>query len=156
MKSHGITHKSLTGFRKELDCVSLKAVLLSGILIFTTIQAQDFPDIEGDVASNRLTFPIYAPEFSRTFTLLIIPAWSILLSWIWDVGTVNKSVYVGVGAYIGIRYYYWRTREADSWSYLIFNVRTMAKNVSQVHYILLRSGWWHRICFLYTRAQAFF
>ncbi|RDB19704.1 hypothetical protein Hypma_013170 [Hypsizygus marmoreus] len=47
------------------------------MLIFTTIQAQDFPDIDGDVASKRMRFPIYAPEFSRAFTLLVIPSWSI-------------------------------------------------------------------------------
>lgn len=37
---------------------------------FTTIQAQDFPDIEGDVASGRMTLPLYAPEFSQALTVL--------------------------------------------------------------------------------------
>ena len=53
-----------------MDFVSVTAVIISGILIFTTIQAQDFPDVEGDKALGRMTFPIYAPmELSRAFTL---------------------------------------------------------------------------------------
>ncbi|KAJ3733193.1 UbiA prenyltransferase family [Lentinula guzmanii] len=34
----------------------------NGAVIFTTIQAQDFPDVQGDAALGRVTLPIYAPE----------------------------------------------------------------------------------------------
>ncbi len=106
-----------------MDFVSVTAVIISGILIFTTIQAQDFPDVEGDKALGRMTFPIYAPEFSRAFTLFATIAWSMFLSWFWGVGPVSAAFLVIFGSYVGLRYYRWRTLEADKRSYLIFNVR---------------------------------
>ncbi len=106
-----------------MDFVSVTAVIISGILIFTTIQAQDFPDVEGDKALGRITFPIYAPEFSRAFTLFATVAWSIFLSWFWGVGPISAAFLVIFGTYVGLRYYRWRTLEADKKSYLIFNVR---------------------------------
>ena len=106
-----------------MDFVSVTAVIISGILIFTTIQAQDFPDVEGDKALGRMTFPIYAPELSRAFTLFATIAWSIFLSWFWGVGPVSTAFLVAFGSYVGMRYYRWRTLEADRKSYLLFNVR---------------------------------
>jgi hypothetical protein len=106
-----------------MDFVSVTAVIISGILIFTTIQAQDFPDVEGDKALGRMTFPIYAPEFSRAFTLFATVTWSTFLGWFWGVGPVSAAFLVIFGTYVGLRYYHWRTLEADKKSYLIFNVR---------------------------------
>ena len=111
------------GANHAMDYVSVTAVIISGMLIFTTIQAQDFPDVEGDKALGRMTFPIYAPEFSRLFTLVATIVWSMFLSWFWEVGPISTAFLVCFGAYIGMRYYLWRTLEADKKSYLIFNVR---------------------------------
>src|SRR5258707_5275789 len=105
-----------------MDYVSVTAVIISGILIFTTIQAQDFPDVEGDKALGRMTFPIYAPEFSRAFTVLATTAWSIFLSWFCGAGPVSTAFLVIYGSYVGMRYYRLRTLEADRKSYLLFNV----------------------------------
>jgi 4-hydroxybenzoate polyprenyltransferase len=106
-----------------MDFVSVTAVIISGMLIFTTIQAQDFPDVEGDKALGRMTFPIYAPEFSRVFTFFATAAWSLFLCWFWGVGPISTTFLVGFGIYVGMRYYLWRTLEADKKSYLMFNVR---------------------------------
>jgi 4-hydroxybenzoate polyprenyltransferase len=106
-----------------MDFVSVTAVIISGILIFTTIQAQDFPDVEGDKALGRITFPIYAPEFSRAFTLFATVAWSMFLCWFWGIGPFSTAFLVIFGTYVGLRYYRCRTLEADKKSYLIFNVR---------------------------------
>jgi hypothetical protein len=103
--------------------VSVTAVIISGILIFTVIQAQDFPDVEGDKVVGRMTFPIYAPELSRFLTLFAIVAWSIFLSWFWGVGRINTALFVSSGVHVGHRYYLCRSLEADRKSYLIFNVR---------------------------------
>jgi 4-hydroxybenzoate polyprenyltransferase len=131
-----------------MDFVSVTAVIISGILIFTTIQAQDFPDVEGDKALGRMTFPIYAPEFSRAFTLFATVAWSAFLSWFWGVGPVNAAFLIIFGAYVGLRYYHWRTLEADKRSYLIFNVRTKnsheAGKVEADRWWVFRSGSWLR------------
>jgi|SRR5712672_698183 len=109
-----------------MDFVSVTAVTISGILIFTAIQAQDFPDVEGDKAVGRMTFPIYAPELSRLLTLFATVAWSVFLSWFWGVGPISAAVFTSFGIHVGLRYYCWRTLEADKKSYLIFNVRSHA------------------------------
>jgi hypothetical protein len=111
-----------------MDSVSVTAVIVSCILIFTTIQAQDFPDVEGDKALGRMTFPIYAPEFSRAFTFFAIVAWSMFLNWFWGVGPVSAAFLVIFGTYVGMRYYHWRTLEADQTSYLIYNVRAKIRH----------------------------
>ncbi|KAJ6489645.1 UbiA prenyltransferase family [Mycena vitilis] len=117
----------------RLDLVSLAAVALSGILIFTTIQAQDFPDVEGDAALGRVTFPIYAPEGSRLFTLIVMIFWPIVLAHHWDIGRVSTSAFLALGAYVGWRYYHWRTRDADRKSYLIFNGWLMFAHILPLH-----------------------
>lgn len=111
------------GSELSFDHISRAAVCLSGLLIFSTIQAQDFPDVEGDKASGRVTLPIYAPELSRLFTLLVIPSWSAGLSWYWGVGRVTEVMIVLLGCLVGIRYYAWRSPTSDRRSYQIFNVR---------------------------------
>ena len=112
-----------TGGTNDLDHTSKIAIILSAMVIFTTIQAQDFQDVAGDQASNRITFPIYAPEFSRFFTLLTIPLWSLTLCWFWNIGWSVGAVYVGLGGYVGARYYYNCSQEEDEKSFIIFNVR---------------------------------
>ncbi|KAF8468675.1 UbiA prenyltransferase family-domain-containing protein [Russula ochroleuca] len=116
-----------------MDFVSVTAVIISGILTFTASHAQDFPDVEGDKITGRMTFPIYAPELSRFFTLFISIAWSIFLSWFWKVGPISTALLTGFGTYVGLRYYFWRTLEADKRSYLTFNIWLMAAHVLPLH-----------------------
>ncbi|KAI0302810.1 UbiA prenyltransferase family [Multifurca ochricompacta] len=124
---------TIIGANHEMDSVSVTAVIISGILIFTAIQAQDFPDVEGDKAVGRMTFPIYAPELSRLLTLFATVAWSIFLSWFWGVGPISTTAFISFGIHVGMRYYLWRTLEADRKSYLIFNVWLMAAHVLPLH-----------------------
>ena len=129
-----------TGGTNDLDHTSKIAIILSAMVIFTTIQAQDFQDVAGDQASNRITFPIYAPEFSRFFTLLTIPLWSITLCWFWNIGWSVGAVYVGLGGYVGARYYCSRSQEADKKSYIIFNVRGIILSTTFMAQFWYRSG----------------
>jgi 1,4-dihydroxy-2-naphthoate octaprenyltransferase len=108
-----------------MDSVSVTAVIISGILVFTAIHAQDFPDVEGDKTVGRMTFPIYAPELSRFLMLFVTVAWSIFLSWFWKVGPISTALFTSFGIHVGLRCYCWRTLEADRKSYLIFNVRIL-------------------------------
>jgi hypothetical protein len=109
-------------FTGVMDFVSVTAVIISGILVFTSVQGQDFPDVEGDKTVGRMTFPIYAPELSRFLMLFVTMAWSVFLSWFWEVGPISSALFTSFGIYLGLRYYCRRTIEADRRSYLIFNV----------------------------------
>ncbi|KAI0708433.1 UbiA prenyltransferase family [Earliella scabrosa] len=102
---------------------SLKAQVLNALLILTTIQVQDFQDVDGDRATGRMTLPIAYPWASRLSISLILPAWSIFLSLFWNVGFLSSAVLVSLGAYVGAQLYSNRrtpTRDADM--YRIYNV----------------------------------
>lgn len=105
-----------------LDGVSQASLLFSAAIIFTTIHTQDFPDIEGDSASGRITFPIYAPEISRILTLIILPLWSTALSQYWKIGPFATSTFILFGLYVAVRFYLWRETRSDKDSYFWFNV----------------------------------
>ena len=112
----------IPGNRDKLDSVSITAIVLSGATIFTTIQAQDFPDVEGDAAIGRMTLPIYAPRFARWFTLFATVAWSVFYCWVWGLGVVSSACLVLLGLYVGGRYSLLCAPEADRKSYVMFNV----------------------------------
>ncbi|KAL5513610.1 hypothetical protein ACEPAH_4009 [Sanghuangporus vaninii] len=112
----------LVGSSRHLDVVSLSAITISGVLIFTTIQAQDFADVEGDIALGRVTFPIFAPEFSRSFTALVVLIWSAILGWYWDVGEGTQFFLVLLGGYVGWRVFTKRSTEDDKHSYVMYNL----------------------------------
>ncbi|KAJ6579510.1 UbiA prenyltransferase family [Mycena vulgaris] len=119
--------------QRNLDPISTTAVIVSGILIFTTIQAQDFPDVDGDAALGRVTFPIYAPQFSRTATLGALIGWSMFLCWYWSLGPITSLIFMVLGLYSGIRYYLWRKVSDDKKSYLVFNVWLTLAHLLPLH-----------------------
>jgi 4-hydroxybenzoate polyprenyltransferase len=92
------------------------------MVIFTTLQAQDFPDVDGDAAIGRVTFPIYAPEFSRIVTLLSLGFWSAFLAWVWGLGVYFQVGFITLGGIVGLRYYLCRSVKQDQRSYILFNV----------------------------------
>lgn len=100
-------------------------MILSGIIIFTTIQSQDFADVAGDVSIGRVTFPIYAPEASRKVTLIAMVLWSVFLAALWELGTFSGGAFCALGAYVGYRYYNLRSVKEDEVSYRVYNVSTL-------------------------------
>lgn len=106
-----------------MDEISISAVLLSGALIFTTIQAQDFADVEGDTKLGRVTLPIYAPELSRQLTFIALVAWSAFLGSYWKVDLIYRVAFGALGAVVGYRYFSLRSTDCDRISYLLYNVR---------------------------------
>ncbi|OCB85139.1 hypothetical protein A7U60_g7764 [Sanghuangporus baumii] len=123
----------LVGPSRHLDVVSLSAITISGVLIFTTIQAQDFADVEGDIALGRVTFPIFAPEFSRSFTALIVPIWSAILGWYWDIGAGTQFALILLGGYVGWRMFTKRSSEDDKRSYVMYNRDKLSQTMSRVY-----------------------
>ncbi|KAI0764644.1 UbiA prenyltransferase family [Fomes fomentarius] len=123
----------LMGGHRTLDSISIMAVCISGLLIFTTIQAQDFADVAGDRALGRTTFPIYAPELSRIATLCAIIAWSILISRFWNIGPACMCAFIALGAYVALRYYFLRNAQDDKVSYVLYNVWITLAHLIPLH-----------------------
>lgn len=122
----------LVGDTRALDHISWIAVVISGTLIFTTVHTQDFPDVEGDAKLGRVTFPIYAPETARLFTICAMVIWSLFLCWFWKVDTGVSTAMFALGLFVGLRFYWWRTPEHDARSYLIYNIWLMLAHLLPV------------------------
>ncbi|TFY57492.1 hypothetical protein EVG20_g8526 [Dentipellis fragilis] len=113
----------IMGSTPRLDTTAILAILCSISIILTTIHAQDCPDVAGDRAQGRVTFPIYAPEGARLVILCATAAWSLLLTRLWHMNAIAGVLFCTFGAYVGLRYYFLRSVAADRQSYLVYNVR---------------------------------
>lgn len=73
-----------------------KSILILGLIIITTIHATDIPDITGDLALNRSTFPIAFPTLSRVALAISLLGWSLY-------GVVlRQEASMGIGAVLSI------------------------------------------------------
>lgn len=100
------------------------SIALSAGIFATTIQTQDFKDIEGDRLIGRQTLPINLPWIARFTVLPILLAWSIGLSFVWRIGFEVSVPFVGLAALIGVRFIVKRDVASDKISfYYLYNVR---------------------------------
>jgi 4-hydroxybenzoate polyprenyltransferase len=114
----------LIASQTTLDWRTQIVVACSTGIVLSTIFAQDFSDVEGDKRYGRRTVPIIFPSISRLYILLILPLWSIALITIWNTSRLSISLpYIMLGAFVGLRYFQYRSVPADALSYKIYNVR---------------------------------
>ena len=97
-------------------------MLTSGLLILTTIHAQDFADADGDRQAGRRTLPIVAPEGSRVSIVTALPLWSIALSALWGLGPLSAITFLCMGAFVGSQYFRFREVKDDETSFVLYNV----------------------------------
>ncbi|KIY69047.1 hypothetical protein CYLTODRAFT_436349 [Cylindrobasidium torrendii FP15055 ss-10] len=108
--------------RGSLSQNQLCAILTSVLIVFTTIQAQDFCDVEGDIDSNRSTFPIVWPEVSRLSMLFLPVFWSLLISIFSNAHIAILASLLSSAIWISCRFYFMRSVPADKESYLYYNI----------------------------------
>lgn len=73
-------------------------IALTGTVIFTTVQAQDFPDIAGDQARGRQTMPLlYGQHVARVSLAIGIITWSFLCPWFWGLRFLEFLPTVAIG-----------------------------------------------------------
>ncbi|KAF7968447.1 hypothetical protein HWV62_30573 [Athelia sp. TMB] len=126
----------IMGETSTLDATAVHAICCSAFIIFTTIQSQDFSDVEGDASIGRVTFPIYAPEGSRLATLVAMCAWSVYMAVMFELGPLAGAAFCALGAYVGLRYYTLRGVEQDKASYRVYNLWLFA-----VHLLPAQTRW---------------
>ena len=102
----------------------ISAHLLNTLLIFTTIHAQDFQDIEGDRATGRVSLPIVYPSVSRASMAGLLPCWSIFASLFWGLRPVISTGLVVLGACVGGMFYMKAAQRCaqDKHAYRAYNV----------------------------------
>ncbi|KAJ6544432.1 hypothetical protein B0H19DRAFT_1212571 [Mycena capillaripes] len=112
---------NIMNINPQLDHIAQKSLICSGLLILTTIHAQDFSDIHGDEALDRVTLPIYAPSTSRVFTLIALGLWSVGLGWLWNIGPCSQVLLCGLGGVVGWRFFRLRTPNDDGNTFIVYN-----------------------------------
>jgi len=98
------------------------AVQLTIAVFTSTVHCQDFKDIEGDRLIGRCTVPIRFPIASRLIAGLGLPIWSYLLCCIWDISLYCTLAFVAYGCFVGGRFLFLRTRDADKRSCQYYSV----------------------------------
>ncbi|KAG2357171.1 UbiA prenyltransferase family [Suillus spraguei] len=99
-----------------------KCTFLQRVVILLTIHAQDFADVIGDRMSGRRSLPIVAPKGSRIYMLCALPLFSFALGLFWSLGPFSTVLFVSMGSWVGIRYFFFRDEMSDQSSYRLYNV----------------------------------
>ncbi|KAK1968292.1 UbiA prenyltransferase [Colletotrichum sublineola] len=87
---------------------------LTGAAIATTIQALDFPDMEGDRARGRKTVPLlYGENIARGGLAGMVLLWSVVCPIFWGLQPVFWTAPVGVGAMVAALTLLRRNEESD-------------------------------------------
>ncbi|KAF7340800.1 hypothetical protein MSAN_02109100 [Mycena sanguinolenta] len=95
--------------------------LLNGMIILTTIHAQDFRDELGDRVAGRRTIPTEMPKIGRIAILIGLPAWSIVVGCLFSSSKLVSLLLISMGTWVGTRFYLLRTLENDRASYTAYN-----------------------------------
>ncbi|KAI0052435.1 hypothetical protein FA95DRAFT_1601807 [Auriscalpium vulgare] len=121
---------------EALDPRTLTSFICNAFIILTTIHAQDFRDEVGDKLLGRRTLPIVWPEASRVAIVVTMVAWSIGLSIACELKLHVAGALCALAVFVGIRFYYERTAEADGRSYLYYNLWLATAQVVHIPVIM--------------------
>jgi 1,4-dihydroxy-2-naphthoate octaprenyltransferase len=98
-------------------------LLLLGLVIFTTIQAQDMGDQEGDSRRSRWTVPLVIGDVSARYTIAaFVVMWSYLCASFWKLHIDVLVVSTGLGLLVGGRFLFRRTAKEDNVSFRFYNL----------------------------------
>lgn len=132
---------------------TLLAQLISSLIVLTTIHSQDFEDVEGDRIQGRRTLPLVFPQASRTIMVILLPAWSLFLSFYWRSGSLYCATLLGLGIALAARYLFLRSQKSDRMSYILYNVRMSTRSSRILLKYPYRSGYRWPKSRLLPRAQ---
>ncbi|KAM0796883.1 UbiA prenyltransferase family-domain-containing protein [Usnea florida] len=112
------------GFRDhEITSQAHIWLTLIGGVIFTTLQVQDLPDMEGDAARGRRTLPlIYGEVVGRYSVAIAVLGWSFICPTFWKLGFLAYILPVMLGSLVAVRVLAMRNVPADQKTYRIWCV----------------------------------
>jgi len=108
--------------RHYLDNTARLSVLCSAGIFFSTIQSQDFKDVEGDTLIGRQTIPIVHPKLAAPTLAMILQAWSVGLSILWHANFVTGIAVNTVALAVGLCFIFSTTCKAYQRSFYLYNV----------------------------------
>jgi 4-hydroxybenzoate polyprenyltransferase len=116
------SYASIGQNESEADGTMWISVALSAGIILTTIHAQDYKDIKGDIAAGRVTIPIAYPISSRAVTALLLVVWSWGISRTWHLDEAAAAVIGALSLIVGISFVARTDSRADKISFYWYNV----------------------------------
>lgn len=105
------------------DAKILLPLIINASVILTTIHAQDFRDLIGDIQEGRSTIPIVLPRSSRASMPILLVAWTAILMAVHNEWNAADWTALVLGAVVGLRFYFIHEAGADQTSYTLYNVR---------------------------------
>ncbi|KAH7908466.1 UbiA prenyltransferase family [Hygrophoropsis aurantiaca] len=97
----------------HVENTGLLSVAISVAIQATTLQAQDFKDVEGDHLIGRLTIPIVFPTLSRPSMLIGLFMWSVYLTKVWCLDWASGVAFIVLSVLVGARFVLYKERKAD-------------------------------------------
>ncbi len=99
----------------ELNETATRWLAIIGAIIFTTLQMQDMPDVEGDAARNRKTVPlVYGDIVARISIAVPVMAWSFISPTFWRLEKFGYMAPVAIGVIFTLRLLILRSAPADT------------------------------------------
>ncbi|KDR74291.1 hypothetical protein GALMADRAFT_250079 [Galerina marginata CBS 339.88] len=108
--------------RSKLDFTGSLSIFIIAAILATTIQTQDFQDVDGDKSVGRSTLPIAFPNLSRYTPLISLLLWSSYLTFIWEISGMGSLGFTCLAIVVGLRYFLLRTTKDDQLSYFLYNI----------------------------------
>ncbi|KLO12994.1 hypothetical protein SCHPADRAFT_874683 [Schizopora paradoxa] len=108
--------------RRSLDSIARISILCSAGIFFTTIQSQDFKDVEGDALIGRKTIPIVHPKFAAPTLALALLIWSALLAYVWQMDVLTAIPACALSLWVGVCFVTSKRVEEYQRSFYIYNV----------------------------------
>ena len=112
--SIGVTKVACGAAGHTLNAAGYRWLLIVGLIIFTTLQIQDFRDQTGDLKKGRRTAPlVWGDNFMRWVTASGIVFWSLAAPAWWTLGIPGYLLPMALGAAVGGRLLVKRDARAD-------------------------------------------
>lgn len=97
--------------------------LIIGAIVFTSVQAQDIADQEGDARRFRKTLPLTIGDRPARYTILIsLLTWSVAAPAYWSLPLYAYVLTICIGTGVGVRFVLKTSIEADKHSFQLWNI----------------------------------
>ena len=101
----------------------LQWLCIIGVIVFTTVHTQDMYDQAGDKLRGRLTVHLcIGDEPSRVSIAILMPVWSCVVPWFWEVTGLAFVVLLFVGCTVSVRTLRYRSVQADKQTFRLWNL----------------------------------
>ncbi|MCJ1257383.1 hypothetical protein MMC24_005208 [Lignoscripta atroalba] len=112
--SSGATAVAVGYGQHELNKKAYSWLAIVGAIVFSTLQMQDLPDMEGDAARGRRTLPLVHGEWIARWSIAVpVIAWSLICPAFWELGIFGYTASVAIGALLVFRILMLRSVAAD-------------------------------------------